>query len=302
MTSSSNKLPKVPLNPFEDPVHEISVTMETDVTLDVDERNESAAILSISPSAEPRTVLNTNNAYSRPYLTHDELSLREERLLQKEMELEGRERELHLQSNRLKRQGSKPNNFPSVWPVMYHNIEEEIIESDRTIVRRLFRSWLFTMSTLFLNSITCFLILIAHAIGVNTGATDFGIGLVYTLLIGAASFFLWYRPVYNAFMKEKALYYYIFFIFNGFHIGFQFYMAVGIPGSGSGGLINMISMISDGKILAGVFCIVTSLFWIVGGVLSLYLYNQVQSHYKVQGHTFHEAKTHAVLKIASNSR
>ncbi|ORX77573.1 scamp-domain-containing protein, partial [Basidiobolus meristosporus CBS 931.73] len=214
-----------------------------------------------------------------------------ERLLRKEMELEERERELALQTKRLKNQGPKPYNFPPLWPVMYHNIDEEITDSNRVLVRNIFRSWLFTLGTLLLNSTSCFLILIAHAVGVNTGATDFGVGLVYTIFVGMASFFLWYRPVYNAFMKEKALYYYLFFVFNGFHIGFQFYMLAGIPGSGSGGLINMISMISDGKILAGVFCIITSALWACGGTLSLFLYNKVYSHYKLQGHTFNEAKS-----------
>lgn len=38
--------------------------------------------------------------------------------------------------------------------------------------------------------------------------------------VQALSFLLWYRPVYNAYMKESAVFYYAYFVFAGFHIAF----------------------------------------------------------------------------------
>jgi hypothetical protein len=92
----------------------------------------------------------------------------------------------------------------------------------------------------------------------------------------------------------------IFFIFNGFHIGFQYYMAIGIPGSGSAGIINAISMLSDGRLIAGIFGIITAVLWSAGGTYSLYLYRQVHHHYRIQGHTFADAKGDALETMTSS--
>ena len=74
-------------------------------------------------------------------------------------------------------------------------------------------------------------------------------------------------------------------------------MCVGIPGSGSAGVINTISMLSDGKIVAGVFGLVATVAWGIGGTASLWLYQQVHQHYRVQGHTFAEAKGDALSHV-----
>ena len=46
--------------------------------------------------------------------------------------------------------------------------------------------------------------------------------------------------------------YYLYFAFAGVHVAFSTYMAIGIPSSGSAGLINTITMLSQGHIVAGV--------------------------------------------------
>lgn len=38
------------------------------------------------------------------------------------------------------------------------------------------------------------------------------------------SFLLWYRPAYNAYMKELSVFYYMYFLFAGFHLAFSAYM------------------------------------------------------------------------------
>jgi hypothetical protein len=43
--------------------------------------------------------------------------------------------------------------------------------------------------------------------GIPNGAADMGVSLGYCFTITAASFLLWYRPIYNAFMKEMSMYY-----------------------------------------------------------------------------------------------
>lgn len=74
------------------------------------------------------------------------------------------------------------------------------------------------------------------------------------------------RPVYNAYMKEQAFYYYLYFIFNAFHIAFCIYSLIGIPSTGSAGIINTISAFANAHIVAGVFCIISTVAWGVESV------------------------------------
>lgn len=67
----------------------------------------------------------------------------------------------------------------------------------------------------------------------------------------------------------------IYFIFAGFHLAFSAYMIVGIPSSGSAGLINLISSFGRGSIVAGVFCTIATAGWVLQGLASLWMYKQV---------------------------
>jgi len=68
----------------------------------------------------------------------------------------------------------------------------------------LYNIWLALLGTLGLNFLACMLMLIA---GLPNGGADLGVSLGYCFTITASSFLLWYRPIYNAFMKEMSMYY-----------------------------------------------------------------------------------------------
>jgi uncharacterized membrane-anchored protein len=76
-------------------------------------------------------------------------------------------------------------------------------------------------------------------------------------------------------------------------------MTIGIPASGSAGIINTISMLSDGKVVASIFGIIASLLWGAGGTFSIFMYRKVHYHYRVQGHTFEDARGDAFKTMAS---
>lgn len=78
-------------------------------------------------------------------------------------------------------------------------------------------------------------------------------------------------------MKEASLFYYMYFLFAGFHIAFVVYMLIGIPSSGSAGLINLISRFVTGHIVAGVFCVLATVGWGMQVVASIWMYKQVSS-------------------------
>ncbi|KAJ1983777.1 hypothetical protein H4R34_001065 [Dimargaris verticillata] len=229
-----------------------------------------------------------------------DLSNLEAELRQREERLAQRERELQAQSEEIRKSGRPPNNFPPCYPLFYLNIDAEIPDIHRNVMRRIWWYWLYLEGNLVFNCITCLIMVISNPEGVSSTAADFGASFGYLFTITLLSFFMWYRPVYNAYMKEKSLYYMFYFVFGGLHIIYTLYMAAGIPYSGSGGLINALSMFSAGKVVAGVFCLLDTVAWIVGGLFALYMYRLVRLHYNSQGHTFEQAKAQAVSSVATN--
>jgi len=136
--------------------------------------------------------------------------------------------------------------------------------------------------------VACICILIS---GSAAGGSDLGASIGYLLIISVLSFLLWYRPIYNGYMKEQALYYYFYFFFGGFHLLFSLYMIIGIPGSGSAGLIQTINMFAHHTWAAAVVGLVATIGWVIQGVGNLYLYRQIYNHHTAAGHTMAKAKT-----------
>ncbi|KAJ3114434.1 hypothetical protein HDU96_002104 [Phlyctochytrium bullatum] len=220
---------------------------------------------------------------------------RERELKKKEEELAKREAQLH-EAQRL----SQPRipNFPFFWPVMHHNINLDIPPASRVTMRWIFRNWIFMLACLFANAVGCFSVMVAHVSGNTSAARDFGISIMYIIVIAIASFYLWYRPVYNAFMKDSSMLFYFFFLFGGLHVLFVAYMALGLPGSGSAGVINTISVVTDSKVVASIICCVVSSMWILTGLVQLYLYKRVHYYYRVKGLTAQDAQKEAVSSVA----
>lgn len=73
-------------------------------------------------------------------------------------------------------------------------------------------------------------------------------------------------------MKEQAFYYYLYFVFNAFHIAFSVYSLIGIPSTGSAGIINTIASFARGSIVSGVFCILATIGWGIESVSSRRIY------------------------------
>ncbi|PVU90363.1 hypothetical protein BB559_004656 [Furculomyces boomerangus] len=241
-------------------------------------------------------------------------------LLRRERELNERQKNLEaqarvLEEERLEQQreserlrtmaipsGFRPaNNFPPLFPLIYHNIDAEIPVHDRKAVRNIFREWLSLVVILIFNFITCTILMVSSPSNLTGASSGFISSLIYVITITPSSFFLWYRPVYNAYMKDSAIFYSIFFIFNGCHLLFDLYMFIGFLSTGSGGLINFIAVLAAGKVLASVFCGITTVLWFLHGLLSLFLFKKTHSYYKNRGHSFAEAKQQAYVGFATSN-
>ncbi|ORX52817.1 scamp-domain-containing protein [Hesseltinella vesiculosa] len=293
-----------PSNPFQDPSIASALNDKRQDNFELDHKVEDDLVQDTnyhqvnvdqdpfqSSSSQPSTSVYTAQQ-------SDDIQQREETLRRKEQELADRERALQEQQRRGRRGGA--NNFPPCFPLMYLDINNEIPNEHQWTVWWLYREWLLFEITLVLNFIACLIVLFSHPPSVTSAPTNMGVALTEMFTHTLASFFLWYRPVYNAFMKEVSLYYFFFFVFNGFHIAYTFYMAVGIPNTGGAGLILLVTLFTDNYIAAGVFTLLASICWIVMGVLAVYLYIRTYNHYKAAGHTLSEAKKDAMVHIGKS--
>ncbi|KZT09502.1 scamp-domain-containing protein [Laetiporus sulphureus 93-53] len=208
-----------------------------------------------------------------------------ETLSQRERDLERREQELNQKAEHIRRFGR--NNWPPFYPVIFHSIKDEIPEGFQQLITRLYQLWFVLVGTLVINMIACIFVLTS---GSSNGASDLGSSIGYLIVIPPLSFLLWYRPIYNGFMKEQALYYYLYFVFCGFHLLYSLYMIIGIPSTGSAGLIQMIQMYVRGAIAAGILGTIASIGWILQGVGNAIFYRQIWAHNKAAGHSVEKAK------------
>lgn len=117
-----------------------------------------------------------------------------EDLNRRERELQNREQELSRKADNLRRHGR--NNFPPCmsfsvflilslltypttgFPLIFHSIADEIPETYRPLMTRLFQIWLLLLGTLVLNLIACIFILLA---GSSDGGRDVGASAMYSI-------------------------------------------------------------------------------------------------------------------------
>ncbi|KAK7693514.1 hypothetical protein QCA50_003082 [Cerrena zonata] len=239
--------------------------------------------LDANPFDDPSTSYASNNPNAQAQVDH---ATRLEEISRRERDLERREQELASKSEHIRKHGR--NNWPFFFPLIFHSIPDEIPEASRPLVTRLYQLWLVLAGALLINMVACIFLLISGASG---GGSDLGSSIGYIVVILPLSFLLWYRPIYNGYMKEQALYYYLYFFFGGWHLAFSIYMIIGIPGTGSAGLINLIKSFAGGHLAAGILCIIATIGWTLQGLGNAFYYRQIWSHHRAAGHTMEKAKS-----------
>lgn len=114
----------------------------------------------------------------------------------REQELEARERAVRDAEARVAAQqaelATQANNWPPFYPLIHHDISD-LPEQHRTVGKLLYYQWLALALTLIVNLVGCVLLLVG---GAAEGGADMGASVMYVPVIGAASFFAWYRPIY----------------------------------------------------------------------------------------------------------
>ncbi|EST05034.1 hypothetical protein PSEUBRA_005842 [Kalmanozyma brasiliensis GHG001] len=217
-------------------------------------------------------------------------------LRRREEELARRERDLDSRAAHIQKHGR--NNWPFFYPLIYHDIQAEIPPDSQPIMQGLYKLWLLLVLALIVNMVACIFLLLE---GASDGGKDMISGVVYLPVITLTSFMLWYRPIYNGLMKEHSLFFYVYFIFAGFHLAFSVYVFLGIPSTGSAGLINTIQAFADEdrKLVAGILGAITTAMFGLQGLGNLWFYRLIWKHNNEKGHTFAQAKnelaTHGMM-------
>ncbi|WVQ79997.1 hypothetical protein IAT38_002098 [Cryptococcus sp. DSM 104549] len=237
--------------------------------------NESTASFGGPAASSSSTTTNAygDYGYGGGYASKADADKKADELRRREEELNRREQDFaRMQAE----SGVRANNWPPFYPFVHY--DPAIIDdpTKRQTITLIGYQWYALAVTLILNLLGCVFLLIS---GSSEGGADMASSASYLVVIGIASFCLWFRPIYLGYCrtegKTMAVFFYIYFLFGGFHLLYSIYMFVGIPSTGSAGLINTIAMFSQGHILAAVFGTICSVGWAFQFLGGGFLYKRV---------------------------
>ncbi|XP_011693611.1 PREDICTED: secretory carrier-associated membrane protein 5B [Wasmannia auropunctata] len=135
------------------------------------------------------------------------------------------------------------NNWPPLpdkccfQPCFYQDIDVEIHTDFQKTVRQLYYLWMFHGFVLLLNVIGGFVLMLC-----GQGFSIFGLAILYLILFTPFSFMCWFRPAYRAFKNDSSFNFMVFFFVFFFQLIVTGIQAIGIPGSGTCGIITAVSM------------------------------------------------------------
>ena len=134
----------------------------------------SSASLDVNPFDDP--FADQDSVNKTPQYLPELTASRAADLERREQDLERRERELHQKAETIRKHGrnnwppceyslyfihvsSSPPEHAVVFPLVYHDIAEEIPEASRPLVKRLYLLWLVLAGTLIMNMVACIFVL-----------------------------------------------------------------------------------------------------------------------------------------------
>lgn len=177
----------------------------------------------------------------------------------------------------------KRNNWPPLpdkccfQPCFYQDIEVEIHTDFQKIVKQLYRLWIFHGCVLLLNIIGGFVLMLC-----SEGFSAFGLAILYFILFTPFSFLCWFRPAYRAFKNDSSFNFMVFFFVFFFQLIVTGIQAIGIPGSGTCGLIVAISMFNSTAkgVFVGLLLLLIAIGFILAAVGDLLLLTKIHRIYR----------------------
>ncbi|KAA8525704.1 hypothetical protein F0562_007559 [Nyssa sinensis] len=191
-----------------------------------------------------------------PLDTMNDANKKEKELAAWEADLKRRERDIKRREDAVASVGVPVDNknWPPFFPIIHHDIANEIPVHAQRLQYLAFASWLGIVLCLVFNVIAVIICWIRGG-----GVKIFFLATIYALLGCPLSYVLWYRPLYRAMRTDSALNFSWFFLFYLLHIGFCIFAAIAPPivfhGKSLTGILAAIDVFSD-HVLVGVSCMV----------------------------------------------
>ncbi|XP_059431710.1 secretory carrier-associated membrane protein 4-like isoform X2 [Corylus avellana] len=191
-----------------------------------------------------------------PLDTMSDSKSREKELATWEADLKRREKDIKRREDAVSRSGvpDDDKNWPPFFPIIHHDIANEIPVHAQRLQYLAFASWLGIVLCLVFNMIAVIVCWIRGG-----GVKIFFLATIYALLGCPLSYVLWYRPLYRAMRTDSALRFGWFFLFYLIHIGFCIFAAIAPPvvfhGKSLTGILAAIDVFND-HVLVGIFYLV----------------------------------------------
>ncbi|CAB4376617.1 unnamed protein product [Rhizophagus irregularis] len=176
---------------------------------------------------------------------------------------------------------TKSKNWPPCYPLIYHDIQAEILESSAVGMAELsYKLWLAYIVTLIFNLVA----VIASAASAGAGE------LVIQILLAAIYLFIW--PIFDFFSRHLSLYrafkydnqtnFRLFFLFTFLDIVFGIFIGIGFLYGGGGGLKAMINNFQHDPpfLVAGVFSAICVFLVLSLTMFHFILFRKVYKYFK----------------------
>ncbi|XP_018334053.1 secretory carrier-associated membrane protein 1 [Agrilus planipennis] len=249
----------------------------------------------MQPTQDPPTYTRSGQqTQPKPVLDTAELQRRQEELERKEKELSRREEEMRQNSY-----NSRRNNWPPLpeqccfQPCFYQDIQVDIALEFQKIVRHLYYLWIYHGIIMLVNVFGGILL---------TNFKIIGLGILYTILFTPLSYLCWFRPAYKAFRSDSSFNFMVFFFIFFFQFIVSTIQTIGIPGSGTVGIIIAIEEF-DGSargIILGILSLVIATGFACAAAADLFLITKIHRVYRSTGASFAKAQAEFTSEFLRN--
>lgn len=227
-----------------------------------------------------------------------EFQRRQEELERKAQELARREEELKNAPYNARR-----NNWPPLpekccfQPCFYQDINVDIPLEFQKIVRLLYYLWMFHACVMALNLLGGLALMFSSA-----DFTTFGLSILYLILFTPFSFLCWYRPAYKAFRSDSSFNFMVFFFVFFFQFVVTVIQTIGIPGSGTCGMLTALKSFdgSAGGITLGIILLIIALCFGAAACMDLLLLSKIHRIYRSTGASFAKAQQEFTTEFLRN--
>ncbi|PUZ50232.1 hypothetical protein GQ55_6G042900 [Panicum hallii var. hallii] len=205
---------------------------------------------------------------------------KERELLSWEQDLKRREQDIKRREDAMNRAGVvvEVRNWPEFYPIIHHDIANEIPIHAQKLQYTAFASWLGLIACLLWN----FLAVLVESIR-SEDIVSFLLAVIYAMSGCPLSYILWYRPLYRAMRTDSVVTFGQFFVFYSIHVGFCVIAAIAPPiifrGKTLTGILVAIEVLA-GDMFVGVLYLIGFVFFALESLISIWVLERVYMYFR----------------------